>query len=725
MLKKIILVFLILCLGICPAYAWDQSFDGHPNDLSMSMFYDTGGDWFKIVNVYSYAHGLGGMGNTEGTTGDNPNRGLMINAPFTGYLGMHVLYIGPDHYSACSFGFEMLDSSGNVIYSIPTIWGRSSYGDSNWNYIEVIRSGNSINIYNNGQYGSTYLCNLSNTGSAIRLKFDFGHYENRNMFFIDDFTTSSSHTIIGMDGSASISDEGQYYTLGAPDLPGEKYYQTRLYGPGDKVYFVENFTNATLKKEHMIPSSALTDVGDYTLHLYRIDSAHSSAFVNMKSFEVIDPAATKKGSITVDKANYEAGETVKVWTHLNEYSSGYKVRCEFNTGGMNMRKEYDITTDPQLGSFTIPDISNVVGFHTVYLLDPAGKVVNSADFNVYIPGLPDIAFDKAKYERTDKVNIYYKDAKPGSEISVTFRSGGTTVQILSYSVSGSGTVQLNLANMPSADSVYAVIKDDSGYANDNDNAKIVVGDYLLTGRVYDAKTGAVISHATVTVQGKSTNTDSNGNYNISALAGFANYSVSTSGYNGISGTVAVFDLETIHNFYLSPVITNGGTGVYGTVVSAKTDYPLVGASVEVTNTNNLKRYSTIVDNRGYYSVSHDDLAGPLTVRVSYNNYDSIVATINVSSGSMQNHNFRLNAVTGYQEIDPSEHTGGQDSDGNGESAAEKEYKEKYGEMGKHPFDFNSDGQVENSEWKYAFERIGMLLGCLAFMGFMLMIGRRR
>lgn len=725
MLKRVILTFLILCLGACPAYAWDQSFDGHPNDLSMSMFYDNGGNFFRIASVYSYAHGLGGMGNTEGTTGDNPNRGLVINAPFTGYLGMHVLYVGPDQYSGCQFGLDLLDSSGNVLYSVPYVWSRSGYGTQYWEYIEIIKNGNSLDLYSDGHYGTNYAYNLSNTGSAMRLKFSFGNYASRNMFFVDDFTTSSSHTIIGMDGSASINDNGQYYTIGAPALPGEKYYQARLYGPGSQVYYVENFTNASLKTEHLIPSSALNDVGDYTLHLYRVDNSHSSTFVNMKSFEVVDPAATKEGSITLDKANYEAGETVKVWTHLNEYSAGYKVRCEFNTGGMNMRKEYDITTDPQLGTFTIPDISNVVGFHTVYLLDPAGKVVNSADFNVYIPGLPDIAFDKAKYERTDKVNIYYKDAKPDSEISVTFRSGGTTVQILSYSVSGSGTVQLNLENMPAADSVYAVIKDDSGYANDNDNAKIVVGDYLLTGRVYNAKTGAIIDHATVTVQGKSSNSDSNGNYNISALAGFANYSVSASGYNGISGTVAVFDLETIHNFYLSPVVVNGGTGVYGTVVSAKTDYPLVGAAVVVTNADNLKRYSTIVDNRGYYSVSHDDLTGNLTVRVSYNNYDTIEANVIVSSGSMQNHNFRLNAVTGYEEIDPSEHTGGEDSDDSGKTAAEKEYEEKYGEMGKHPFDFNSDGQVENSEWKYALERLGMLIGCLAFMGFMLLIGRRR
>jgi hypothetical protein len=725
MLKKVILTFLVLCLSICPAMAWDQSFDGHPNDLSLNMFYDNGGNYFKIGSFGGFCHGIGGIGSTEGATGDDPIKGLVVNAPFTGYLGVRIAYMGPEQYSNCQVDVDFLDSSGNVIYSYPYFWSRSGYGTSSWNYIELIKNGNVLDLYHDGYLSFTSPYNLTNTGSAMRFKFTFGHYTNRNMFFIDDFTTSSSHTIIGMDGSASINDNGQYYTLGAPALPGGKYYQTRLYGPGSQVYYVENFTNASLRTEHLIPSSALNDVGDYTLHLYRVDDAHSSTFVNMKSFEVIDPAATKEGSITLDKANYEAGETVKVWTHLNEYSAGYKVRCEFNTGGMNMRKEYDITTDPQLGTFTIPDISNVVGFHTVYLLDPQGKVVNSADFNVYIPGLPDIAFDKAKYERTDKVNIYYKDAKPGSEISVTFRSGGTTVQVLSYTVSGTGTVQLNLENMPAADSVYAVIKDDSGYANDNDNAKIVVGDYLLTGRVYNAKTGAIIDHATVTVQGKSSNSDSNGNYNISALAGFANYSVSASGYNGISGTVAVFDLETIHNFYLSPVVVNGGTGVYGTVVSAKTDYPLVGAAVVVTNSDNLKRYSTIVDNRGYYSVSHDDLTGNLTVRVSYNNYDTIEANVIVSSGSMQNHNFRLNAVTGYEEIDPSEHTGGEDSDDSGKTAAEKEYEEKYGEMGKHPFDFNSDGQVENSEWKYALERLGMLIGCLAFMGFMLMIGRRR
>lgn len=717
MLKKVLFYLTFLCFFVTPAYAWDQAFESHTNDLALTDFVTSG----SAYSVSSVDHGVMGYLTAGGSYTTN---GFVINKPYTGYLGFSAREYNGDSQKWIYTKLQFLDSSNNVLWTSNEFCIAPGY-DPVWRRFEVYTDGAFIKVMKDNSVIQT---TAYTSGGVIPAKMRFivsGSNYGINHGGIDDFTTSSSHAMIGMDSSASVTDAGQYYRVGTSFVSG-KTYRVAVFSPNyTKVYEHVFTTQSDLLAEQLIPAANISKVGQYTTHLYRVDSSSSETYLTMKSFNVVDPASTGEGDITLEKTEYETGDTVGAWVHLVSYAPGYKISCDFPTAGSNFKKTVDVTANPFYGSFTIPDISTVVGVHTVYLLNPSGKVVDSADFNAYVPGLPDIAFDRDQYERTDKAYIYYKDVKDNSKLSVTLRYGGTTADTLEYSISKTGSIKLDLSSLAAADSIYAVIRDSDGYANDQDNAKIMIGNFVLTGRVYDAKSGAAISGASVTVQGNVTNSDTSGNYNLTALAGFANYSVSATGYNGITGTVAVFDLETIHNFYMSPVIVNGGTGVYGTVVSSKTDYPLVGASVEVINNDNSKRFSTIVNNIGYYSLSNDDLAGNLSIRVSFNNYDSIVATSTVSSGSMQNHNFRLNAVPGYTEIDPSEHTGGQDSSDTGETAEERAYREKYGEMGKHPFDFNGDGQVENSEWKYAFERLGLLLGCLAFMGFMLIIGRRR
>jgi hypothetical protein len=292
-------------------------------------------------------------------------------------------------------------------------------------------------------------------------------------------------------------------------------------------------------------------------------------------------------------------------------------------------------------------------------------------------------------------------------------------------VSGNGVITLDLSSLAAADSIAAYLKESDGYKVDQDNARVIVGNFNVSGRVYNAKTGEAISSATVTIQGNSVNTDINGNYILGALAGFANYSVAKSGYEPITGTVAVFNMNTIHNFFITEIIENGGTGVHGTVVSSKTDYPLSGAAITVLNNDDGKRYSTIANNIGYYEINNNDLEGNLTVTASNTNYDTLKVNTLVNAGSLNNINFRLNAVTGFQEIDISNTDSGSDSSNPSETAEERAYREKFGEMGKHPLDFNGDGTVENSEWKYALERLVMFLFIIFLMGILLIITKRR
>lgn len=722
-LKTLLCGFSILLLAGSAA-AWDQAFESHPSDLPSTSFTSSKSGEFTLSSV-SGEHGI--VGRID-TTYKNPSDGfgMDINQPFTGYLGFSICASGSRSESNAYIYWQLLDTNGNILYTTQNmLFGYSGYSGNNvWHFCEVIQNGNSLNLYKDGNLIATNTFTYTGTPAKQRLVSSTGSYTG-NAVLVDDLTSSSSHSIIGMDSAASVNDANQYYKLGVPNLPTGKYYEIKMFSPDDKVAYTKQFTNASQIPEQSIPAANMSVVGEYTLHLYRYDSESSAAFLTMKSFTLSDPAGTSEGSILVDKDEYQTGDTVGFWVHLKSYAAGYKVVCEFPTSGTNFKKSVDVTSDTFHGTFTIPDHSAVIGSHVVTLLNPSGKQVATDDFNVFIPGLPDIAFDKSNYERTDKVNLYYKDVKSGSTITVLLRYGGSTAQTLTYPVSGTGTLVFDLSSLPAADSMLAVVKDSDGYSNDDDSAKIMVGKFLLSGRVYDAKTGEALSGATVTVLGNVTNTDTSGNYNLSALGGFDNYSVVKTGYQTISGTVAVFDLNTIHNFYLTKTVTNGGTGVHGTVVSSKTDYPLVGASVVVINNDNGKRFSTIANNAGYYELNNADLSGNLTVTASYSNYDTLAANTLVNAGSLNNINFRLNAVAGYVEIDPSEHTGGQDSADPGKTATEKAYEEKYGSMGQHPFDFNGDGQVENSEWKYAGERLIMLIGILAFMGFLMLINRRR
>lgn len=719
-LRMLLCVFLVLLLAGSAA-AWEESFEGNTLDLSTSSLSFSGYSGYGISGVdHGYAFYTGYLRQYNGDT-------AKITIPFgmTNYIGYSVRTGDPNHLK---IGAEFRDSNNQNLISISTYMCPTGKTANKWIRIEWKENaaGTGIELYFDGVYQASYTYLQNPKPSIDKAVLTFSTWSSDNSGYCDDITTSSSHSILAMDETAYITDTAQYFKLGVVPPSAGKSYIVKVLSPQSYSKVMEFNLTSTCLEEQTIPIANLSGiVGDYTLHVYRHDSPTSETFLCMKTFTLTDPSGTNEGSIELDKSEYEAGDTVGAWVHLNSYSSGYLIRCDFQADGANFKKEIPVTANPFYGSFTVPDISNVIGSHTVQLVNPSGNLVDSAEFTVYIPGLPDIALDKSLYERTDKAVIYYKNAKEDSSITVNLRYGGTTAQTLTYDVEGTGTLTVDLSVLPAADSMLVILKESDGWANDDDNAKIVVGNFIVKGRVYDGKTGAALSGASVTIQGSVTNTDSSGNYNLSALAGYANFSVVKTGYNSITGTVAVFNMDTLHNFYLTPVIENGGTGVHGTVVSSKTDLPLTGASVIVINKDNQKRYSTIVNSVGYYELNNVDLAGNLTVTASYSNYDTLVANTLVNSGSMNNLNFRLNAVSGYTEVDISQTDSGSDTSDGGKTAAEKEYEEKYGEMGRHPFDFNGDGTVENSEWKYAGERFVMLIGILAFMGFLILINRRR
>ncbi len=708
MLEKIVFCLLVLMALTVPVSAWEETFEGHENDIPISDLTVSGG------SIGAWDHG-----SAYTFSGQNQNVSLTIPRVYDGYLAYTVQSRNANTYATTYFFIELLNAN-NSVYCSGSFYDRydNTY-DSSRHRIELIQSGNVITAYKDGT--ASVFSTINNPGSAnaakIRIRMTTDSDTNLAGAYIDDI--SSTPTVVGCDSSISLTDNSQYYKIGKPN-PSACYWFTRLYGPTGALIIQSNVTDLN---EKSIAHSSLTDgQGTYVLRLYQHDNLSGSNYYYSSRSFIYGSSGTVNydGTIELDDTEYNPGDIINIWTHLDSYSAGYRVNTRISTSAGFQEFGYSIKGEDQHGSITIPSNALQSGNAFIYIIDPYGDVAGYATYSIIVgAGGPQLAFDKSTYDRSDKAYLSYKNAPTGSEITVKFRSGESVIDEVEYDASGvNGFITINLSEFTSADGLLAEMGDYNGVLQAQDSANIIAGYYLLKGRVYDSITGAALPGADITLAGNTSKTDSQGNYEITALAGRNEFIVSKDGYLSLQGSVSVYDLIAEHNFFITPITTIDGVGIYGTVSSYRTDSVLPGASVVITNNDNGTSYSTITNSRGYYEINHEDLAGNCTVRISKANYDT--ATQNLLLDAMTFVNFRLNAVAGYEEIDLSSSTGGS---GEVLTAEEREYREKYGEMGQHPFDFNSDGGVSGDEWRYAVEHLVVIIGCLVFMGFMAIVGR--
>lgn len=707
MLKKTVLCLLVfVCFFISPVSAWEESFEGHANDISVSDLTLNGGI------IASWDHG-----SAYTVAGKSINQSITIPRVYDGYFAYTVYPRNTMSYATTHFFLELVNADGSV-YCSGSFLDRYDNIYATKHRIEFIQSGSVITAYRDGNV--IPFTTLNNPGSAnaasIRLRITTDADTTGAGASIDDI--SSTPTIVSCDSSVTLTDNYQYYRVGWP-VTVASYWFTRLYGPSGALISQVNVTDLT---EKSIARSSLTDgQGTYTIRLYQHDNLTSNNYYySSRAFNYGSATTNYDGTVELDDTEYLPGDIINIWTHLDTYSAGYRVNTRISTSSGFKDLGYSITNEDQHGSITIPDDAKQSGNVFMYIIDPYGEVAGYATYNIFLTkGGPQIAFDKNTYDRSDTAIITYKNAPTGSEIDVNFKSGASVIDQITYDATGgNGYISVNLSEYTAADNLFVELEDYNNVIRASDSANIITGYYLLKGRVYDSITGAALSGADVTLAGNTSTTDSQGNYELTVLAGRNDFTVFKEGYLQLQGSVSVYDLITDHNFFITPITTIDGVGIYGTVSSYRTDAVLSGASVVITNNDNGASYSTITDSRGYYEINHADLAGNCTVRISKANYDT--ATQDLLLDAMTYVNFRLNAVAGYEEIDLSGSTGGS---GEVLTAEEQEYREKYGEMGEHPFDFNSDGSVSGDEWRYAVERLVVLIGCLVFMGFMAIVGR--
>jgi hypothetical protein len=204
-----------------------------------------------------------------------------------------------------------------------------------------------------------------------------------------------------------------------------------------------------------------------------------------------------------------------------------------------------------------------------------------------------------------------------------------------------------LSSLPAGDGILAVLQDSLGNVLDQKSVSILAGNATLTGRVYDSSTGMGVPGATVTVSGVSTTSDEIGNYQMNAYLGKNSYSISKTGYNTFSGNINIYDLITQKNLYVTPIITESGYGIYGTVTSFLTGKPIQGASVIVSK--GAYSQTAITDARGFFRVKSDNFNGDCTVSVQKANYDYMKVLVPVTGFIYKD--YKLLAVPGYNEED--------------------------------------------------------------------------
>lgn len=622
------LIFLILTAG--QAAAWEQSFEGHTYDISQS--------YFPNLILTASEHGY-----THAESGGTATAYFNIDKPYTGHLGFSVkCNLAPE------IRIKLYDVNGSQYLYTTTV--PTTTADT-WHRYEYIQSpsGSGVDLYIDGvfQYSTPY-SDPTAVGGYITIMYTLG---TARTTFIDDISSSSA--IIGCDDSADTTD-GQYYRVGFMPASAVTWYAKITSPNGTSI--TQDLSDFS---EQHIPASFITDHGTYYIRLYQHNTASGkNYFFTARPFSYSQE--TSGNTIILDKSEYSPGDTIKVWTYVPDFTplsytdNGYKIAWRVYTDAYagedgEETKDvlcYDLTSEEQWGTLVLPDDAPAGVGKEVRLVNPDGQDVAIATYDVLTDYNPSVDWSQDTYELNDTAKLLISQAPTGSTITFRVYSQNTLMQETTFDVSSStGSKTINLADYTTGDKLLAILKNADGYILDQDYATVRIGDYTVSGRVYDALTGSAVPGATIQIHTESTTTDEIGSYTLVGRAGQSVVEISADGYNTYSGHVTIQDLISTRNFYIVPILDGETSGLYGIVTSWATSKPLEGALVTITKDS--ATYSTTTNSRGYYKIEKAGLNGTCTVKVSKTNYDTYSGYVSVSGMTLLQ--VKLVANTNYDE----------------------------------------------------------------------------
>ena len=671
-LYTILLTLILLLLFSSSASAWEQSFEGHANDLDESLFVPgtVNGLGTPTAEFSSESHGVALK--FTGLLGNYDAGFLNISAPYNGYLGFS--FYGKSNnvnFLSTDCGLKLYSESGSLVEDTGIIFPLVLYGNDSTQFhrADFITSGNSLNFYVDGVLrGSHAIPSLSGV-TAIRLEIK-GNSQSytTDYLYLDDFSTDS--TIISCDSLASSTEAGQYYRVGFPITTGS-YWYSRIYDPsGTQILHTTESGFGTLPySEHLIPIQNLSTSGTYRISLYRHDNATGKDYHYVsKSFSVSDSGEEDDGLgyyFAISDSTVSPGDTIYITSYLPAYETGYTIKSAYYlTSTTRTVDSLAISSQDQSTAWTVPSAA-LGGINYIYLVDPSGDVVSSLQYTIETAtGTPTLRFSKSAYSGTDSVYLTYtnlsSDASAPYTLNVYEHLNGHYTAATSYYILGDGVKTYSIQNT-SSKSLYAVILQNNETIA-TASANIISGTYILKGQIFDATTQAPISGATVTLDATSLNSSTNGEYEFSAAAGTHTITVSKTGYatatNSLNLDIPIKSL----NFYLTPsyTATSGAGSLYGITTNSLTGEALSSAYIQIKNGSTT--YSTLSrSGTGNYVFDSEDLIGTWTLTATKTGYDTYSAQISIDGDTY--HQIQMHPIGSSS--DGSDDSGTDDTDSTG------------------------------------------------------------
>ncbi|MDQ1254041.1 MAG: hypothetical protein QG646_3255 [Euryarchaeota archaeon] len=691
MLKKVIFSLLLICLLALPGSAWEMTFEDHSNDVIRNSQIGTMFSGYSSSSLSTTIEG-----NSMLAVGGNSN--VNITGDWDDYFAF--TYTSSSSQTVWAT-VTLKDENGTTLCTTGAMYAPCASGS--YKRVEIVKSSVGVIAYVNGvQFYSGSVADKEVAYTVVQ--FTQGGTTNG---LLDDFTTD--YYSIGVESSFTPEDGTEFVTYGVP-IPSSYNTWLRLCAPNGTILYTWNLTGSGAGYLTWNSDNNLSSAGTYAFRLVGKDTIYPTSqnfTLETKTFTYIVPSAN---SIETDKAAYNIGDKIYMYLHVAPYSSGYKVHL---TANGNLLKSFDVTAEDNTFTYTIP--SNIgTNYLFAYLVNPEGDIDDSVQVKINgMESTPYLEINKDVYSNNETIYVYYYHMPIGTKLTATFYSGSNTVR--SSTVTLNDVVSYSTFTIGGSSADYVLIEaydPDTDEVYDSVSATILKGTYRISGKVYNAESGTPISGATVLSEGFSATTNSLGEYSGSTFPGDNTISVSATGYEDLHVATYVNSVNFVQNFYLVPLyVSDSGSSLYGSVTDYYTGDPVANARLLLRNgTTSYTKYS---DSRGYYYFDNAALVGDWTISVTADDYDNYQRTVTISGDTYLG--IRLvpeGGIPDAEEVEPQPEV-----DYTNYSA------QPYGAMGRHPFDFNGDGDASADEWKYAFERLIILVGCLCFMGFLGIVGR--
>lgn len=371
----------------------------------------------------------------------------------------------------------------------------------------------------------------------------------------------------------------------------------------------------------------------------------------------LSSATASESTISFNADSYTSGSTANVSYDISDSdwnpSNTYFVDCHYynsTDGSWNLADREYINyggSGSQSGTKTISlpvvsantNIRAVLQYYYLPTDSPEGIAIDTAivtpssgggSGNGTTPAT--INWQSSEYQVSDTATAIYSYAPSGSYARLL--NTNTMVLVGTWTgLSSSGSLTYTIPSTAYGNTYLVALYNSSNsiIASDSFTVKDVVDgglgvEWTLSGKVYNAETGAVVSGATISdSDGEASATSSSiGHYSLSLKQGLHRVTCSISGYESRQLDL-YFDQHSTYNWYLSPANPSTTTTdtLYGTVLSLNTGLPVQNAAVSAGGK------TVFTSSTGYYELALSS-SGSYTVTVSKTNYDTISEIVAVS-----------------------------------------------------------------------------------------------